>query len=349
MYTVWTSFFALHCLFLGAVNAILANRTIDDKNGDSVTGNMPRYNPPDFWNEGNGCVPCAIHPDPSEAYNSTWHDTQISPNTTTPRTITMTFNGTAIYVYCIVPNLFNGTAITTNITFTIDGQLSDRTFTYIGDNSTDLIYNVAVYTNDSLKNAEHTLILEATPGSYAASTVLFDYVEYTFDNNSGLPSTSSHSHGGVIAGGVIGTLAGLALVCSAAVYLRSSRRHNHDIRSSELGITAYNISAEPDHGLHTPERSMVTLTGKAALRQEDRDRLQHSTLTGDPHEQAIPTSTTSTSMAVTIPSTAAGTEGNTESGLAHQIAELRMEVADLRMRPSIVDDFPPPQYDHEMR
>lgn len=87
--------------------------------------------------------------------------------------------GTGVYVYCIVPNLFNGTAITTNITFTVDGQLSDRTFTYVGDNSTNLMYNVTVYANDSLTNGEHTLILEATPGPYAASTVLFDYLKYT--------------------------------------------------------------------------------------------------------------------------------------------------------------------------
>jgi len=208
------------------------------------------------------------------------------------------------------------------------------------------MYNVTVYANDSLTNREHTLTLEATPGPYAASTVLFDYLEYTFDNDSqssSKPPTSPQSHAGVIAGGVIGALAGLALIFSAVVHFLSCRRNN--IRSSE-GVTAYNIFPAPDPGLHTTsERGTAGLTGKAALHQEEVDRLQRSI--GIPHRQSIATSTASASIAG--PMTPAARGGNTESELAHQIAELRMEVADLRMRPSVVDDldnFPPPQYDH---
>jgi hypothetical protein len=217
MKCAWAWLF-IHYLIFGTANAVLTNRTIDDQNGDSVTGSLPLYSPSDLWNEGVGCVPCAIHPEPSDAFDGTWHDTQIVPNVTTPRTVTMSFNGTAVYVYCIVPNSFNGTEITTNITFTIDGELSDRPFTYIGNSSTNLMYNVTVYANNSLKNGKHELILSATPGSYAASTVLFDYLIYTSDDNSqssSKSSTSSRSHAGAIAGGVIGTLTGLALVCSA--------------------------------------------------------------------------------------------------------------------------------------
>lgn len=49
------------------------------------------------------------------------------------------------------------------------------------------------------------------------------------------------------------------------------------------------------------------------------------------------------------PMAPAASGGNTESELAHQIAELRMEVAGLRSQ-SVVDGLdnfpPPPQYDH---
>lgn len=64
------------------------------------------------------------------------------------------------------------------MTFTLDGNYVNN-YLYIGAPTTNLIYNVPVYTNASLSNEEHTLIIQATPGSYAASTVLFDYVKYT--------------------------------------------------------------------------------------------------------------------------------------------------------------------------
>lgn len=170
-------------------------------------------------------------------------------------------------------------------------------------------------------------------------------IHIRFDNDSqssSRTSTSSHSHAGVIAGGVIGTSTGLALICFGLGYFLSRRRNN--IRSSEGIITSYIIPPRPDHNLHgTAERSMVTLTGKAALPWAEPDRLEHST-----GGQSIATPTPPpTSMAVPVTSATGG--GGTESELAYQIAELRMEVADLRMRPSIVDvldDFPPPQYDN---
>jgi hypothetical protein len=63
------------------------------------------------------------------------------------------------------------------MTFALDGNYVDN-YLYVGGPSTDLIYNVSVYANHSLSNGEHTLVMEATPGLFAASTVLFDYVEY---------------------------------------------------------------------------------------------------------------------------------------------------------------------------
>jgi len=64
------------------------------------------------------------------------------------------------------------------MTFTLDGNYVNNFFN-IGSTSTDLVYNVPVYANRSLSNKEHTLVIQATPGFYSASTVLFDYVEYT--------------------------------------------------------------------------------------------------------------------------------------------------------------------------
>lgn len=156
-------------------------------------------------------------------------------------------------------------------------------------------------------------------------------------------STSSHLDAGAIAGSVIGTLAGLILMCSVFGYFLYRRRNN--IRNLKEGITAYEVFARPDPGLHTASQSCaVTHTGKVALHREEFDRLQRPI--GGFHGQSIAESITSTSVAAAMNPTA-DVGGNTESELAHQIAELRMEVADLRMRPPIdvPDNFPPPQYE----
>lgn len=52
-------------------------RTIDDTYGDSVTGAKPVYSSggKDCWNQGPGCTACVLQPDPSKAYNGTWHET----------------------------------------------------------------------------------------------------------------------------------------------------------------------------------------------------------------------------------------------------------------------------------
>ena len=64
------------------------------------------------------------------------------------------------------------------MTFTLDGSYVNG-YLYVGNQSTEPTYNVPVYANHTLSNGQHTLVIEATPGPLAASTVLFDYVKYT--------------------------------------------------------------------------------------------------------------------------------------------------------------------------
>ncbi|KAF8552923.1 hypothetical protein OG21DRAFT_1510912 [Imleria badia] len=54
--------------------AALQNVTVDNA---VLTGAMvPQYLPSDsVWNIGNNCTACFVKPDPSLAYNGTWHDT----------------------------------------------------------------------------------------------------------------------------------------------------------------------------------------------------------------------------------------------------------------------------------
>ena len=55
------------------VNATQVNRTIDDTQGDSVTGAKPTYVPSTggVW-AGPDCSGCAIHPNRALAFDGTW-------------------------------------------------------------------------------------------------------------------------------------------------------------------------------------------------------------------------------------------------------------------------------------
>ena len=79
-------------LFLVTTRAALVNRTIDDTDGDSVTRQVPIYQPTvaSPW-AGASCVGCAIVPDPALAYDGTWHAATYHPELVN---VNITFNFT---------------------------------------------------------------------------------------------------------------------------------------------------------------------------------------------------------------------------------------------------------------
>ncbi|KAJ7139704.1 hypothetical protein C8R44DRAFT_310507 [Mycena epipterygia] len=126
------------------------NRTIDDTNGDSVTGTVPTYSPSSVW------VPCLFP----------W---------------TMSFTGIAIYVYFILANNEgDGITTTSKANFSID-RSQQGTFTHTPASSTDLQYNALVFTQTGLSNTTHSLLIstEGTDDIY----VNFDYAIYTHDDH----------------------------------------------------------------------------------------------------------------------------------------------------------------------
>ncbi|EJD35727.1 hypothetical protein AURDEDRAFT_175177 [Auricularia subglabra TFB-10046 SS5] len=108
------------------VVARVLNVTIDDTLGDARTSQKPRYEaaaPPDWRARSVGGSPCQIctaQPDGTRIYNGTWHDktTYIDE----PDTISIDFNGTAIYLFCILPNGIYNTINTTRLSFYMDGS-----------------------------------------------------------------------------------------------------------------------------------------------------------------------------------------------------------------------------------
>ncbi|KAH9950607.1 hypothetical protein B0H21DRAFT_686449 [Amylocystis lapponica] len=160
---------------------VAKNVTIDDTYGDELTGVVPIYTPAQNWGDAT-CGGCLLKPDPSQAFDGTWHDSTFDavwrPGTPT---INMTFNGTAsaIYVFCILGNLgpFNATT-SMQLVFTLDGQPAGG-FNYAPNNkSQEFMFNVPVYSNTSLAalpaDTLHNLIIQ----SFMAN--LFDYAVYTW-------------------------------------------------------------------------------------------------------------------------------------------------------------------------
>ncbi|KAI0673886.1 hypothetical protein C8Q78DRAFT_658019 [Trametes maxima] len=169
--------------FLPVALAISVNHTIDDQTGDSVTGALPDYEPPnveDNWFQGNLCVHCNMLPnkviDVSKTFNGTWHDTTYHPGTL-ERSVAASFTGTAVYVFFIVPNTVPFTTTLTNLSFSLDDASAGQPFIHIPDSSSDISYQVPVFTATNLANTKHTV--KVSTGGPNATLMLFDYMIYT--------------------------------------------------------------------------------------------------------------------------------------------------------------------------
>ncbi|KAI3615903.1 hypothetical protein WG66_010197 [Moniliophthora roreri] len=162
-------------LLLRSAHGLLAVGFIDDTLGDSATGVIPVYTgsawakPP--------CVTCLLQPNASRAHNRTWHDNTRNPFDPV-RSIQFNFTGVALSVFCIVPNKPVPIATTKiSLDFTVDGGIAGA-FTHSPDGSSDFTYDFPVFAKDGLSNGEHSV--EITMGK--GSNILFDYVQYTFDD-----------------------------------------------------------------------------------------------------------------------------------------------------------------------
>ena len=165
---------------LVTIAAAATNRTIDDQEGDSVTGAVPSYTPVGSWNQGSTCDGCFVHLDPSQTFDGTWHDSTHTPGDPEPRVITAQFTGTAVYVYNVLANYVEYTTTLTNITFTLDGNPAGS-FVHIPTDSTSFQYDVPVFVKTGLANTSHTIVITAG-GDTNSSLVLFDYIVYTFED-----------------------------------------------------------------------------------------------------------------------------------------------------------------------
>ncbi|KAI0090027.1 hypothetical protein BDY19DRAFT_98976 [Irpex rosettiformis] len=157
------------------------NITVDDSGlGGSLS--QITYAPPGGWNVGNNCSACTAHPSPGEAFAGTWHDTTFPANGTANdlKTASLVFNGSAIYVFCVLAHSFTSPTSTSDMTFYLDGQVVGH-FLSVPDGDTTYDYNVPVYSNALLTPGSHSFTLQGGRVGGSKSLVLLDYIVYSQD------------------------------------------------------------------------------------------------------------------------------------------------------------------------
>ncbi|KAN0076719.1 hypothetical protein V8E55_010574 [Tylopilus felleus] len=264
-------------LFASFTLAALQNVTVDDA---VLTGAVvPQYLPTaSLWNSvvGNNCTSCTVKPDPSLAYDGTWHDTTYYPSNDYTPSFQFTFTGSALYIFFIIANNLNNSYIAfTSVQFELDEVLVS-TYTHTPSTSTDYQYNVLVYANSSMTPGQHTMVVVPAVNTGNRVLVLFDYLIYTMDTSSSLSTSSSTqaftsavtatsvtgtspaSNIGAIVGGTVGGVTALVLAIASLLCYRSKRyKGRRDDRPEEGAAVEPYRDVPPTRFIGTPLRSKV--------------------------------------------------------------------------------------------
>ncbi|KAK7450641.1 hypothetical protein VKT23_012951 [Stygiomarasmius scandens] len=255
-------------ILLGLALAKLQNFTIDDNvnhANQTLNGAFITYSPPHLWQLGNTCGGCAAHPDSGKAHNGTWHDSTFYPPSekspigvpNQPLNATVTFNGTSIYVFCILANAETKPDGDSDMLFFIDGE-NTKNFTMGAPGTSGYEYNVPVYVNEDLSPGFHDLKIQNGHVNGIKSLVLLDYIVFTSDDGtSGSPDTqedsgSSPKNLGKIVGPVV-TVAMLLLVGGAGFLIW---RH-HRLRDVHRGNVVIPYTLGQRHTPTAPKSSQT--------------------------------------------------------------------------------------------
>ncbi|KAI0789544.1 hypothetical protein C8Q75DRAFT_718548 [Abortiporus biennis] len=163
---------------LPALEAALVNITIDDSGTDPITGTSIVYSPPDSWSPGQTCTDCQAHPDPSLALDHTWHDVLYIPANNVNLTASLQFEGSAIYVFCILAHTSSPLDGNSDMSFSIDGQVVGN-FIQPPNGDPNFSYNSPVYVNTSIPAGAHTFMLQNGRQGGQTALALLDYIIYS--------------------------------------------------------------------------------------------------------------------------------------------------------------------------
>ncbi|TBU24185.1 hypothetical protein BD311DRAFT_672362 [Dichomitus squalens] len=280
---------------LSLVTATSVNITVDDTLGNATYGVWPAYLPADDvnWHAGTPteeCDICKIKPselDLNQILDQTWHHGTYFQGS--PIQVQVTFTGTAVYVFNVVPNTLPGTDTLMNISFAIDGETVGDFF-HQPNSSSVILYDQLVYSNATLPNTSHTLVMSASGDE--ESLIFFDYLLYTADIDStgssllpfptptpppGLTSSltpspisstgsstsppSSHVPIAAIVGGVVGGVVGLLVIGALASFSLCRRSRGRARRPSE----SVRIATSTENASHSQPASLthnITVAGE---------------------------------------------------------------------------------------
>ncbi|KAK0472181.1 hypothetical protein IW261DRAFT_1509427 [Armillaria novae-zelandiae] len=256
----------LICIFLLLQRGILGrlvNATIDDQSLSLF------YYPEDAWNDSKyPCQKCTAHPDASMAINSTWHDStfdqdaKISPNEV--RRVSTMFNGTAIYVKCILAKTTSSPTGNSDMSFYIDDDLVGQ-FSHTAPGEPGFEYNVTVYANSSIPPGMHRFTVQNGHVGGSKSLLLFDAFIYSYDDGE-----SDNDISGATTTMSVGTIIGVVVALIVA---------------GVLGITIFL--------LYRRRRLLLKFGNRHAIREAYRDRrprVPPSTITPSRTTRAFPSS-----------------------------------------------------------
>lgn len=184
--------------FINVVLCVLTNVSIDDTDGDPITGQKIIYDSP-TWSFGPSCEDCEAIPTPaSSAFLGTWHDTTFLPgnglvsatalftgdftSSPTNRNVLLTdllcgLSGSAVYVMCILTGTAGNPDGNTDMTFFLDNERVAN-FSRAPDGDASYQFNVPVFSMDGLSMTQHNITLVSGMQGQAA-LVLLDRVIYT--------------------------------------------------------------------------------------------------------------------------------------------------------------------------
>ncbi|EPT06108.1 hypothetical protein FOMPIDRAFT_1021181 [Fomitopsis schrenkii] len=343
------------CLLPRAVFAASTNATIDDNYGNSVTGDKPTYS--NDWNYGPECPTCYIQPDKTKTYEQSWHDVTASLKDLSARNVSFSFNGTAIYIYGILPPPVQYTTTYVNVSVQLDGQVVGR-FEHHNTGQTGYQYNVTVYQNTSLEHGVHNVVITARR-DVNASYFAFDWAQYTYDPDHSTASTTSstspitpttdsstaqkrrsHSSVGPIVGGVVGGIAAVFLAILAFIFWRRRTQDKLNVIESFDGGAARGGAIDP---VNKPEPIVAAavvpkLHSLASLPTSDVSASQGMSVT------AIVSPTTSSPSATDSPPSSArrAKTARQRAELSRQMHDMEAQVAELRRRQTVRNLQPPP-------
>ncbi|KAJ7225969.1 hypothetical protein GGX14DRAFT_642160 [Mycena pura] len=272
LFGFWTFWFS--------VQAVLINTTIDDTTGDPFTGAHVTYSPPDAWHSLDTCIAnastCTPNLNVQRLSSGTWHESTFSANDASnghpnvPLTASVSFNGSAVYIFCAISQSRTDPDGDSDMTFYLDG-VPVGSFAEPAPGIAGFDYNVPVFANPAISPGPHTLIIQNGHQNGGTSLLILDSIVYTRNDDTALASdtaptaaTSSPRHvpGATLAVIIVLVFAILVLLAVLVVTYRCIRRRRvvYAHRAYKGSVHAFPTSLKP-----TPTPRFASGSGPAPL------------------------------------------------------------------------------------